>query len=248
MTDTALPPLNRQFVAHFGEMGSKWGINRTVGQIYALLFLSERALNADEIAELLAFSRSNVSMGLKELQAWRLVQLRHQPGDRREYFEAPADVWEIFRVLAEERRRREIEPTLSMLRMALLESPASDQERHAQQRMREMHDLIDRLMKWFDDVQRLAPETAMQLMGMGSTVTKVLEFKAETLQSGAATPAARDVAIPVDLRQDWPGALQQAGFDAPTPTTKGGRSVWLSDGVGVSPMTPSRASCVFGNR
>jgi hypothetical protein len=116
-------------------------------------------------------------MGLKELQAWRLVKLRHQPGDRREYFEAPADVWEIFRVLAEERRRREIEPTLSMLRMALLESAANDAERHAQERMRQMHELIDRLMTWFDDVQKLAPETAMQLMGMGATVTKVLEFK-----------------------------------------------------------------------
>ncbi|OUL99002.1 GbsR/MarR family transcriptional regulator [Variovorax sp. JS1663] len=177
MPTDALPPLSRQFIAHFGEMGSKWGINRTVGQIYALIFISQRALNADEIAEALEFSRSNVSMGLKELQSWRLVQLRHQPGDRREYFEAPSDVWEIFRVLAEERRRREIEPTLSMLRMALLEKPASDEERHAQQRMREMHDLIDRLMKWFDDVQRLAPDTAIQLMGMGATVTKVLEFK-----------------------------------------------------------------------
>jgi len=82
MPTQSLPPLNRQFVAHFGEMGSKWGINRTVGQIYALIFISERALNADEIAELLEFSRSNVSMGLKELQAWRLVRLRHHPGDR----------------------------------------------------------------------------------------------------------------------------------------------------------------------
>ena len=172
-----LPPLNRQFIAHFGEMGSKWGINRTVGQMYALIFISDRALNADEIAEQLQFSRSNVSMGLKELQAWRLVRLRHQPGDRREYFEAPADVWEIFRVLAEERRRREIEPTLSMLRNALLEKPASDAERHAQDRMREMHDLIDRLMKWFDDVQRLDPATAMTLMGMGATVTRVLGLK-----------------------------------------------------------------------
>jgi len=172
-----LPELNRQFIAHFGEMGSRWGINRTVGQIYALLFIAQHAMNADDIAETLEFSRSNVSMGLKELQSWRLVKLRHQPGDRREYFEAPQDVWEIFRVLAEERRRREIEPTLSMLRMALLEEPHSDAERHAQQRMREMHDLIDRLMKWFDDVQRLAPETAMQLMGMGATVTKVLGFK-----------------------------------------------------------------------
>jgi DNA-binding transcriptional regulator GbsR (MarR family) len=172
-----LPPLSRQFVSHFGEMGSRWGINRTVGQIYALLFISQRALNADEIAEALEISRSNVSMGLKELQAWRLARLKHLPGDRREYFEAPQDVWEIFRVLAEERRRREVEPTLSMLRMALLEQPATDADRHAQERMRQMHDLIDRLMTWFDDVQKLAPETAMQLMGMGSTVTKVLELK-----------------------------------------------------------------------
>jgi DNA-binding transcriptional regulator GbsR (MarR family) len=172
-----LPPLNREFVAHFGEMGSRWGINRTVGQIYALLYVSDKPLCADQIAETLEFSRSNVSMGLKELQAWRLVRLRHQPGDRREFFEAPADVWEIFRVLAEERRRREIEPTLSMLRSALLQSPSSEAERHAQQRMREMHELIDRLMTWFDDVQKLSPETALQLMGMGARVTRVLELK-----------------------------------------------------------------------
>ncbi len=172
-----LPTLSRQFVSHFGEMGSRWGINRTVGQIYALIFISQRPLNADEISEALECSRSNVSMGLKELQSWRLVRLKHLPGDRREYFDSPADVWEIFRVLAEERRRREIEPTLSMLRMALLEAPSSAAEAHAQQRMREMHDLIDRLLTWFDDVQKLAPETAMQLMGMGATVTRVLEFK-----------------------------------------------------------------------
>jgi DNA-binding transcriptional regulator GbsR (MarR family) len=180
-----LPPLSREFVAHFGEMGSRWGINRTVGQIYALIFISERPLNADEIAEALEFSRSNVSMGLKELQSWRLVRLKHQAGDRREYFEAPQDVWEIFRVLAEERRRREIEPTLSMLRMALLEEPASQADRHAQERMRQMHDLIDRLVKWFDDVQKLAPETALQLMGMGSTVTRVLEIKDRLTGRGA---------------------------------------------------------------
>ncbi|MGV3726334.1 GbsR/MarR family transcriptional regulator [Hydrogenophaga sp.] len=190
-----LPPLNREFVAHFGEMGSRWGINRTVGQIYALLFISPTALNADEIAETLEFSRSNVSMGLKELQAWRLVRLRHQPGDRREYFEAPADVWEIFRVLAEERRRREVEPTLSMLRTALLETPKTDAERHAQARMREMHDLIDRLMTWFDDVQKLAPETAMQLMGMGATVTRVLELKDRLTGKSAARSHAADKAL-----------------------------------------------------
>lgn len=201
-SNAQLPPLSRQFVAHFGEMGSKWGINRTVGQIYALIFISERALNADEIAELLEFSRSNVSMGLKELQAWRLVRLRHLPGDRREYFEAPADVWEIFRVLAEERRRREIEPTLSMLRNALLESPTGAAERHAQARMKEMHELIDRLMTWFDDVQKLAPETAMQLMGMGAKVTKVLEFKDRlTGRTASRPPAASRVSKPAKKEQ-----------------------------------------------
>ena len=181
-----LPPLSREFVAHFGEMGSRWGINRTVGQIYALIFISQKPLNADEIAETLEFSRSNVSMGLKELQSWRLVRLKHQAGDRREYFEAPRDVWEIFRVLAEERRRREIEPTLSMLRTALLQQPVNDADRHAQERMRQMHELIDRLMNWFDDVQKLAPETAMQLMGMGATVTRVLEFKDRVTGKGAS--------------------------------------------------------------
>jgi DNA-binding transcriptional regulator GbsR (MarR family) len=187
-----LPPLSSQFVAHFGEMGSRWGINRTVGQIYALIFISQRALNADEIAEALEFSRSNVSMGLKELQSWRLVRLRHLPGDRREYFEAPSDVWEIFRVLAEERRRREVEPTLSMLRMALLEEPTSEADRHAQERMRQMHELIDRLMTWFDDVGKLAPETAMQLMGMGATVTKVLELKDRMTGKSPAPSAKRN--------------------------------------------------------
>jgi DNA-binding transcriptional regulator GbsR (MarR family) len=202
MPTDALPPLSRQFIAHFGEMGSRWGINRTVGQIYALIFVAPQPLNADDIAAALEFSRSNVSMGLKELQAWRLVRLRHLPGDRREYFEAPADVWEIFRVLAEERRRREIEPTLSMLRNALLESPSSAAERHAQARMKEMHELIDRLMTWFDDVQKLAPETAMQLMGMGAKVTKVLEFKDRlTGRTAPSPPAASRVSKPAKKEQ-----------------------------------------------
>ena len=172
----ALSPLVRSFVGHFGEMGSRWGINRTVGQIYALIFVSPRPLNADEIAEALEFSRSNVSMGLKELQAWRLVNLRHLSGDRREYFDAPTDAWEIFRTLAEERRRREIEPTLSMLRNALLEQPTTDEDRIAQQRMKGMHDLIELMTTWFDDVQRLDQRTLAQLMKMGAKVQRLLEF------------------------------------------------------------------------
>jgi DNA-binding transcriptional regulator GbsR (MarR family) len=173
-------PLMKTFIGHFGEMGSRWGINRTVGQIYALIFVWPRPIHADDIAQHLEFSRSNVSMGLKELQAWRLVKLRHLAGDRREYFEAPQDAWEIFRTLAEERRRREIEPTLSMLRNALLEAPTSDEDRIAQARMKDMHDLIEMLTTWFDDVQRLDAQTLSQLMRMGSKVQRLLEFTGRT--------------------------------------------------------------------
>ncbi|MBY4899362.1 GbsR/MarR family transcriptional regulator [Cupriavidus sp. AU9028] len=172
-----LPPLTQRFVLHFGEMGSRWGINRTVGQIYALLYTAARPLNADEIAEALGFSRSNVSIGLKELEAWKLVRLSHQPGDRREYFSAPDDIWTIFRTLAEERRRREIDPTLSMLREAQLESPSDADERHAQERMREMYELILLMTSWFEDVQKLDVATLEKLMRLGTRVTRLLEVK-----------------------------------------------------------------------
>ena len=172
-----LTPLAQEFVLHFGEMGSRWGINRTVGQIYALLFVSARPLNADEIAEALQFSRSNVSMGLKELESWRLTKLQHLPNDRREYFSAPEDVWAIFRTLADERRKREVDPTLSMLRGALLATPANAEDKFAQQRMREMHDLIEMATMWFNDIQRLEPDTLKQLMKMGARVQKLLEMK-----------------------------------------------------------------------
>ncbi|HYD79670.1 MAG TPA: GbsR/MarR family transcriptional regulator [Paucimonas sp.] len=174
-----LPPLIQTFVLHFGEMGSRWGINRTVGQIYALLYVSDRPLNADEIAEALAFSRSNVSMGLKELESWRLIRLQHLPNDRREYFSTPDDVWLIFRTLAEERRKREIDPTLSMLRNALIETPASDEERHAQKRMKEMHDLVELVTQWFGDIQHLDTKTLVQLMKLGAKAQKLLEIKSK---------------------------------------------------------------------
>jgi len=181
-----LPPLIQSFVLHFGEMGSHWGINRTVGQIYALLFVAEMPMHADDIVEQLGVSRSNVSMGLKELQAWRLVRLSHVPGDRREYFSAPEGVWVIFKTLAEERQRREVEPTLSMLRDAMLESPESLRERHAQVRMGDMYALMERMTEWFADVRKLPPETLISLMGMGATVVRLLEFK-NRLTGGAST-------------------------------------------------------------
>ncbi len=172
-----LPPLTQQFVMHFGEMGSRWGVNRTVGQIYALLFVAAKPLNADEVGEALAFSRSNVSMGLKELQSWGLVKLIHLPNDRREYFQAPEDVWAIFRTLAAERRKREIDPTLSMLRDALMEQPSVAEDIHAQARMKQMHEFIERMTDWLDDVQKMDSDTLVSLMKMGSKVQKLLEMK-----------------------------------------------------------------------
>jgi DNA-binding transcriptional regulator GbsR (MarR family) len=183
-----LSPIVQTFVLHFGEMGSRWGINRTVGQIYALLYVSPKPLNADEIAEALGFSRSNVSMGLKELESWRLVRLQHLPNDRREYFSTPEDIWAIFRTLAEERRKREIDPTLSMLRDALIQSPASDEERHAQKRLKEMHDLIELVTHWFGDIQRLDTKTLVQLMKLGAKAQKFLELKNKLPLLGNAKP------------------------------------------------------------
>jgi DNA-binding transcriptional regulator GbsR (MarR family) len=183
-----LPPLTQRFVLHFGEMGSRWGINRTVGQIYALLYVSAKPLNADEVGEALSFSRSNVSMGLKELQSWNLVRLLHQPNDRREYFQAPEDVWAIFRTLAAERRKREIDPTLTMLRDALMEQPGVAEDVHAQARMKQMHEFIERMTDWLDDVQKMDSSTLASLMKMGSKVQKLLEITDRVKQVFTSAP------------------------------------------------------------
>jgi DNA-binding transcriptional regulator GbsR (MarR family) len=172
-----LPPLTQAFVLHFGEMGRNWGINRSVGQVYALLFAADRPLHAEAISDALGISRSNVSMAIKELQGWRLVRLVHIPDDRRDHFETPADLWEIFRTLAEERRRREVEPTLSTLRDLLLQTATSDAERHAQARMQALHDLIELLLRWHDDVAKLPTERLVALLELGARIGRVLDFK-----------------------------------------------------------------------
>lgn len=175
-----LTPLVQTFVLHFGEMGSRWGINRTVGQMYALLYLSSTPLNAGDIAETLGFSRSNVSMGLKELASWRLIRLKHLPDDRRDYFTAPEDVWDIFKTLAEERRKREIEPTLSVLRDALLADTCNDVDQHAQQRMKAMHDLIELITRWLADLQNMDPRSLERLMRFGSGLLKMIDLRPRT--------------------------------------------------------------------
>jgi len=170
-----MSPYVQRFVLHIGEMGPRWGLNRTLGQMCGLLYVVPEPMNADEIAETLNISRSNVSMGLKELKAWRLVQPASVPGDRREYWTTPKDVWEVFRVLAEERRRREVDPTLSMLRESLMNEATSDSDRYAQERLQEMHDLIEMLNNWVDDMNGLPPKTLMRLLGLGRRIQKLLE-------------------------------------------------------------------------
>lgn len=176
-----LTPMIESFVMHFGEMGSRWGFNRTVGQIVALLVVSEEPITANDIADALRISRGNVSMGLKELQAWRLVQLQHKPGDRKEYFQANGSIWDMANRVFEERRKREMDPTLSLLRDILLDEPANQQEVHAQQKFQEVHDLLEGITKWSSELQRLSPEKLNALMKLGSGVGKVLDIKDKLL-------------------------------------------------------------------
>lgn len=176
-----LTPMIESFVMHFGEMGSRWGFNRTVGQIVALLVVSEEPITANDIADALRISRGNVSMGLKELQAWRLVQLQHKPGDRKEYFQANGSIWDMANRVFEERRKREMDPTLSLLRDILLDEPANQQEVHAQQKLQEVHDLLEGITKWSSELQRLSPDKLNALMKLGSGVGKVLDIKDKLL-------------------------------------------------------------------
>ncbi len=168
-----LTPLQQEFVLHFGEMGSRWGINRTVGQIYALLFLSEQPLNAEQITTALGVSRSNTSMGLKELQAWSLVRLRHLPDDRRDHFTTPDDLWEIVRTLVAERKKREIDPTLTKLRELEMQGPRGDN--YAESRIAELRELIETMTGFYEEMEKLETERLVQLMTLGSRLRGVLE-------------------------------------------------------------------------
>ncbi|MDU8942909.1 GbsR/MarR family transcriptional regulator [Ovoidimarina sediminis] len=174
-------PLQQEFILHFGEMGSRWGINRTVGQIYALLFLSEAPLNAETITKALNISRSNTSMGLKELQSWNLVRLKHIPDDRRDYFTTPEDLWEIVRTLIAERKKREIDPTLTKLRE--LEMTASGGDTYAEARISELRELIEMMTGFYDDMERLETVRLVKLLTLGSRISGLIE------KAGGALPA-----------------------------------------------------------
>ena len=167
-----LTPVAQKFILHWGEMGTKWGINRTVAQVHALLFLAAKPLPADEISTTLSVARSNVSTSLRELQGWGIVHLVHVLGDRRDHFETTKDVWEIFRTVSEERKRREIDPTLRVLAECVQElkaAPAS--EAQTRERLESMLEFLTIMSGLFEEILRMPTGT---LKGVGKLRGKVI--------------------------------------------------------------------------
>jgi len=170
-----LSPTEQKYILHWGEMGTRWGVNRTVAQIHALLFLANAPLNAEQIVETLAVARSNVSNSLKELQSWGLIKVTHVLGDRRDHFVALQDVWEIFRTIVEERKRREIDPTLTVLRQCAIEAEGDrGMEDATRQRMAQVLEFLEMLTDSYDDYKHLPPATLKRFLTMGGKVAKLL--------------------------------------------------------------------------
>jgi DNA-binding transcriptional regulator GbsR (MarR family) len=165
----------RQFILHWGEMGTRWGVNRTVAQVHALLYLSPESLTAEDIAGTLSVARSNVSTSLKELQNWNLVRIDSRIGDRRDFFETSADVWTLFLTVVEQRVEREIVPTLTMLRRCAIEAQA---ERPSQPtiiaRITAMQAFLEELYGWYSQIKQLPPTSMRSLISIGSGITRIL--------------------------------------------------------------------------
>lgn len=181
------PTLNR-FVLHWGEMGTRWGVNRTVAQIHALLYITGRPMHAEEITDTLQVARSNVSTSLRELQGWNLVKLVHIPGDRRDHFETSTHVWELMRTIVRERQRREIAPTVEVLRELLADPGITRDPAEARLRMKETLELLETLTLWSDEMLRLDTETLTKVLRLGARIKKLLGR--EPLPAGDAPPGA----------------------------------------------------------
>jgi len=154
----------KKFIVHWGEMGSRWGINRTVAQIHALLYISPEPLTAEEINETLGIARSTVSTGLKELQGWGIIKVIHVFGDRRDHFEIIGNVWEMFRVVLAERKRRELDPALEVLRETISELEQSDEGDPAvEEKMNEMLNLFEAASELYEQIQNLPTATLVKL-------------------------------------------------------------------------------------
>jgi len=172
-------PEAEAFILHWGEMGTHWGVNRSVSQIHALLYLSDRPLNAEEVCETLGLARSNVSTGLKELQGYGIVKRTHVIGDRRDHFMAETDLWDMLMKIAVERKKREIDPTIAVLAelSAKLEG-RDDVPAHIRERIGRMHQFLGTLGDWYDDVRRLPKGTLVSLMKMGGKVARFIPSRA----------------------------------------------------------------------
>ncbi len=170
-----LTPVMEKFILHWGEMGWRWGINRSVAQVHALLMLSPKPLAADEISETLNVARSNVSTSIKELQAWGLVRVVHVFGDRREHFETLRDVWEMFLVILRERKKRELDPTLVTLRECVTEAKASKADSdYAVGRLNELVEFMELAGSWAERTQGLSPAATRRLLELGDKVFRLV--------------------------------------------------------------------------
>lgn len=176
MTDNTLTSLQRRFILHWGEMGARWGINRTVAQIHALLFLSPKPRHAEEIAATLGVARSNVSNSLRELQGWRIVRVVHVLGDRRDHFESMKDVWEMFRIVAEERQRRETDPTLLMLRELAAEAKsAKAADAYTRERLEDLLQFFETMSGWVEQMRKLATPALLRVIKLGDKVARMVK-------------------------------------------------------------------------
>ena len=170
-----LTPVQQKFILHWGEMGTRWGINRTVAQTHALLFISPRPLNADDIVETLGVARSNVSTSLKELQGWGIVKMVHILGDKRDHFESMMDVWDMFRVVLSERKRREIDPTTQMLNECIAEAEKSKAtDPYTAGRLRDLREFFETTSAWYVQIRQWPTAALVRFMKLGDRVLKVL--------------------------------------------------------------------------
>ena len=172
-----LSPVQQKFILHWGEMGTRWGINRTVAQVHALLFISPKPLNADQIVETLGVARSNVSTSLKELQSWGIIKLVHSMGDKRDHFESMKDVWELFRVVLNERKRREMDPTTQLLNECIAEAEQDKAtDAYTQARLRDLRDFMETTSAWYMQIRQWPTSSIVKFVKLGDKVMKLLGF------------------------------------------------------------------------
>ena len=170
-----LSPVQQKFILHWGEMGTRWGINRTVAQIHALLYISPNPLNADDIVGALNVARSNVSNSLKELQGWGIVKLVHVLGDKRDHFESMKEVWEMFRVVLDERKKREIDPTMRMLHECIVEAEKDKEtDDYTEQKLRELHDFFETTTAWYMQVRQWPTAALTKFVKAADKIRKII--------------------------------------------------------------------------